>query len=231
MTVRASPPPAAEAVICDLDGTLLDTLEDLAHSMNRVLAGMGFPAHAAADYKGFVGEGVSVLVRKSLPVSKQGDDVCISRGAAAMREEYQAHCMDATRPYPGIPELLKGLHESGVAIAVLSNKPHAMVEMLLKKYFPSVLFAAASGAREGLPLKPDPAGALAIAGALMIPPQRCLFLGDSKTDMETAVAAGMFPIGALWGFRDAAELREHGAKALIERPEELLELIRSNKDV
>jgi phosphoglycolate phosphatase len=213
------------AVLFDLDGTLLNTLEDLGNSTNRVLARQGFPVHALAAYKQFVGEGIATLVRKALPEAASGDEGLVSQCVALLSEEYTAHSTDVTDAYPGIRDLLATLQMRHVAMAVLSNKPDAMVQMLLKRYFPSVLFAAAAGANEFFPRKPDPTAALAIAKKLDIPPEQWAFLGDSKIDMQTAKAAGMFPIGALWGFRDAAELLANGAKKLIAQPRELLGIV------
>jgi phosphoglycolate phosphatase len=215
----------ARAVLFDLDGTLLDTLEDLGRSTNTVLAREGFPLHTLPAYKQFVGEGITMLVRRAVPKEKSGDEALVGRLVAALRKEYTAHCMDATHAYGGTSELLAKLGERGIAIAVLSNKPEDMVQKLLKHYFFTVSFDAVAGAGEAFPRKPDPAGALDIARRLRIVPEDFVFLGDSKTDMETATAAGMYPVGALWGFRDADELLAYGAKALIKHPSELIALL------
>jgi phosphoglycolate phosphatase len=219
-------PNTIRAVLFDLDGTLLDTLEDLGNSTNSVLARQGFPVHALPAYKQFVGEGITVLVRKALPAEKSEDEGLVSRCVAELSAEYTAHCMDATDAYPGIQDLLATLQLRHVAMAVLSNKPDAMVQMLLKKYFPSISFTLAAGANEFFPRKPDPTAAIAFARKIDIPPEQWAFLGDSKIDMQTAKAADMFPVGALWGFRDAAELLANGAKKLIKQPGELLEIVR-----
>jgi phosphoglycolate phosphatase len=226
--VNASFSDTYRAVLFDMDGTLLDTLADIGNSMNTVLARMGFPVHELSAYKRFVGEGMALLVQRALPKQKGGDEPLVSRCTSLMREEYAAHCMDATKAYPGVQELLADLKLKNVAIAVLSNKPDDMVQVLLNKYFPSISFDAALGAGEKYPRKPDPAGALAIARRLNFPPACFILLGDSKTDMETARAAGMHPVGALWGFRDERELLEYGAKALIKKPGELLTVFKIN---
>lgn len=205
-----------------MDGTLLDTLADLGNSLNRVLSRLGLPVHPIPAYKQLVGEGITVLVRKALPEPKRSDGALIARCVVLMSEEYSAHWADQTRVYSGIIDLLEELTHRKKTLAVLSNKPDEMVQALVQKYFPSISFHAVFGAREGLPRKPDPAGALEIARTLAIAPERFVFLGDSKTDMETAVAANMYPVGALWGFRDERELLDHGAKALINLPKELL---------
>jgi phosphoglycolate phosphatase len=213
------------AVLFDLDGTLLDTLDDIGNSMNRVLTRLGLPVHAILSYKQFVGEGMTVLARKALPSMESSDAAAVSKCVALMREEYTSHSMDETKPYPGIPEMLTELGRLQISVAVLSNKPDDMVKTLLNHYFPGTHFNAAFGAQPSFPSKPDPASSLAIAERLKILPERFVFLGDSKIDMLTATAAKMYPVGALWGFRDEAELRTHGAKKLINHPQELLDVV------
>ncbi len=208
-----------------MDGTLLDTLTDIGNSMNSVLGRRGFPLHEIAAYKQFVGEGLGELVRRAIPKHLKEDESLVAACIALMRDEYQAHCEDATTAYPGIAELLDALQAKRIPMAVLSNKPGEMVRALLEKYFPSISFFAGVGASDEFPRKPHPAAALSIAQRLNIPPACFIFLGDSKTDMETAIAAGMHPVGALWGFRDARELLDHGAKVLIKHPQEFLKLI------
>ena len=212
-----------EAVLFDLDGTLLNTLEDLGASMNRALARLGFPPHPVASYKIFVGEGISVLAERALPPDRR-DEASIKACVEAMGEEYAVHCMDATVPYDGIAAMLNDLSKRTIKLAVLSNKPHAMTRLLVGHYFPRTIFHSVNGARDGVPQKPHPLGAIEAARQLRIDPSRFLYLGDSGVDMDTATSAGMFPVGALWGFRDARELLAHGAKALIEHPPELLKI-------
>jgi phosphoglycolate phosphatase len=212
-----------EAVLFDLDGTLLNTLEDLGSSMNTVLKRGGFPTHALSAYRYFVGEGIALLAQRSLPATHR-NDTTVAACVAAMSEEYAAHCTEATKPYPGILDMLETLAALKIRIAVLSNKPHHMTKLLVKHYFPSVSFDIVNGARPSVARKPDPAGALEIAGRFNMEPANMVYLGDSKTDMETATAAGMFPVGALWGFRDELELRQYGAKKVIAEPMELLKL-------
>jgi len=211
------------AILFDLDGTLLDTLEDLGGSMNNVLDRKGFPLHEIDEYRYFVGEGLSMLVKRALPANSS-NAVC-SDSLAAMRAEYNAHCRDNTAPYPGIPELLTKISNAGLKMTVLSNKPHAMTVSMVAGCFPEVTFDIVNGGRENVPLKPNPAGALEIARLLKIEPGQFVYLGDSKTDMETAVASGMYPVGALWGFRNAEELEKAGAKALVASPDELWKIL------
>ena len=210
-----------EAILFDLDGTLLDTLEDLANSMNAVLEGRGLPQHGNELYKQFVGDGMEVLVRRALPESHRGEQL-VQACLLAMRKEYSIRWRETTRPYEGIPELLDALRVRRLRMAILSNKPDEFTREMVTALLAPWRFDAVVGARPEVPKKPDPTVALAIARDLAIPPARILYLGDSGTDMRTAVSAGMFPVGALWGFRAAAELEANGAWVLISRPTELL---------
>jgi phosphoglycolate phosphatase len=211
------------AVLFDLDGTLLDTLEDIAASMNAALERAGFPPHPVQRYRQLVGGGVSDLSHRVLPAGSGEED---ARSVETfMREEYFRRWADRTRPYPGIRELLDTLRGAGVRRSVLSNKPEDFTLMLCERYFRIGDFEIVRGAREGVPKKPDPAAALAIARDMGIEPARFAYLGDSGSDMKTALAAGMHPVGALWGFRGADEMSAAGAKTMIERPEELMRII------
>jgi len=214
-----------KAVLFDLDGTLLDTLEDLADSMNAVLASRGHPTHAVSEYRYFVGDGMEVLARRSLPDGLGTDEAEVHACAVAMRDEYGIRWKSKTRLYPGISDLLDSLTEKGVLLTILSNKPHAFVEEIARHFFKPWRFASAQGARPGIPRKPDPAAALAISRSVAVEPQDFLYLGDTNTDIKTATAAGMFPVGALWGFRTEAELKEAGARALAARPVDVLEVL------
>ena len=213
-----------QAVLFDLDGTLLDTLEDLAVSMNAVLARHGLPQHDLASYQYHVGDGVENLVRRTLPADRR-TSAFIAPCVAEMRAEYSRRWKDKTRPYPGIPELLDALVARSVRLAVLSNKPDEMTRLTVSTLLPRWRFDAVRGERAGIPRKPDPAAALDIAAELGLPAGAFLYLGDTNTDMQTAVAAGMFAVGALWGFRPAEELRASGAQALLAQPLELLKFL------
>jgi phosphoglycolate phosphatase len=210
------------AVIFDLDGTLLDTIEDISLSLNLVFERQGFPGHSLDACKKMVGDGMEVLVRRALPEGFR-DDARVSGLVRDYREEYERAWRAHSRPFPGVAEMLEGLRSKGVRMAVLSNKSHPFTEIMTRELLPFP-FNAVRGAAPGVPLKPDPAGALAIASALGITPQAFVFLGDTGIDMETARGAGMFPAGALWGFRDASELERAGAGVLLEKPQDLLEL-------
>lgn len=213
-----------KAVLFDLDGTLLDTIEDLADAMNFVLSRMGFPTHKVEAYKYYVGDGVRDLALRALPEGHR-DEETVKKCIPAMRQEYGSRWDRKTRPYPGIPELLDALTARGIKMAVLSNKPDQNTKVVVAKLLSKWRFDVVAGERAGIPRKPDPDAALSIAEQLGIPPQEFLYLGDTNTDMKTAVAAGMYPVGALWGFRTADELLASGAKMLIAKPTDLLDLV------
>jgi len=212
-----------EAVIFDLDGTLVDSLEDLADSMNFVLESAGLPKHDTQAYKYFVGEGMEKLVFNALPENFR-DRETVKIYTEKMKEEYNRRWNIKTRPYKNIPQLLDALSRMKTHMAVLSNKPDKFTKLIVKELLPSWNFEIILGQKEGIPRKPDPAGALMIASSLSIDPGKFIYLGDSGIDMQTASNAGMFAVGALWGFRKKEELIAHGAKALIEDPLELLKL-------
>jgi phosphoglycolate phosphatase len=211
------------AALFDLDGTLLDTLEDLAGSMNQVLRQLGFAEHPPAAYRYFVGDGMVNLARRALPPGERRDEVVVP-AVAALRAEYSRRWQKLTKPYPGIPELLQALSQQEVKLGVLTNKPDDLAQTMVRAYFPDIRFAAVSGAQPYRPLKPDPAGAAALARDFGLTPAAIVFVGDSGTDMQTAGAAGMYGVGALWGFRPATELRAAGAQVLVQTPTDLLSL-------
>ncbi len=210
-----------QAVLFDLDGTLLDTLEDLADATNAALAELGLPGHPLEAYKYFVGDGLENLVRRAIR-QESLDKTLLARGVERARQEYAARWAVKTRPYPGIPDLLTGLSRRAIPMAVFSNKPDEFTQLCVARLLPGWHFQAVQGATPELPRKPDPRGALAIAARMGVAPGEVLYLGDTNTDMQTAVAAGMFPVGALWGFRTAEELLATGAAALAKMPTDVL---------
>ncbi|HEB50508.1 MAG TPA: HAD family hydrolase [Desulfobulbus sp.] len=214
------------AAIFDLDGTLLDTLDDLAGSANRVLHAFGLPGHPVESYRYFVGEGMIRLVERILPAGRR-DNAFVARVAEAFREDYGRHWKDKSRMYNGVPVMLDGLAADGVKLAILSNKPHDFTRACVRDLLPGFEFDPVFGQRPGIPRKPDPAAALEIAAILGHDPADILYLGDTATDMETAVRAGMFAVGALWGFRSREELEQSGARAVAGRPEDVLQLVRA----
>lgn len=213
-----------QAVLFDLDGTLLDTLADVANATNAALVRLGFPTHQRDAYRYLLGGGMETLVRRALPEGSHDEEI-IKKCHDAIIAEYDVRWAENTRPYPGIPELLAELDRRGIAKAVFSNKPDAFTKKTVEKLLPDFRFEIVSGAVPDVPVKPDPAGAIRIARELGIPPGRFIYLGDTDTDMQTAAAAGMFPAGALWGFRTAEELAANGAQALLEAPLDLLNLL------
>ncbi|MDD4268308.1 MAG: HAD family hydrolase [Thermoguttaceae bacterium] len=212
------------AVLFDLDGTLLDTLADLADSANAVLQERGLPIHEQDAYRYYVGNGVKTLFQRALPEAVRSDEL-VEACAASFRDVYDRRWNIKTRPFEGVAELLDGLVERGIQIAVLSNKPHRFTQKCVAEYLSLWPLDPVLGQREGIPLKPDPAAALEVAGRLQIAPRAFLYLGDTGTDMLTARAAGMRPVGALWGFRPEEELRQAGADRLIRAPAEMLSLL------
>lgn len=215
--------PNFRAVLFDLDGTLADTLADLANAVNHALTTLGCPTHPRDAYRFLVGDGARNLCTRALPANRPD---LVDETLRLMREHYDAHCFDETRLYPGIPELVAELHRRSYRLAVLSNKPDEFTKRMIARYFPENPFDAIHGQRTGVPIKPDPTAALQIAGELKIPVADWLYLGDTNTDMRTAVNAGMYPVGVLWGFRPQAELEQSGAKALVKNPEDVLKLLR-----
>ncbi|TKJ37194.1 MAG: HAD family hydrolase [Planctomycetes bacterium B3_Pla] len=213
-----------QAILFDLDGTLLDTLADIANSTNAALSRLGFPAHPVDVYRYFLGDGMDHLVRRALPEGHH-DGNTLDRCKRAILDEYKNRWAENTKPYPGITELLCELEKRGIPKAVLSNKPDVFTKQTIEKLLPDFHFEIVRGAKPSVPVKPDPTAAFQIANELGIAPQRFIYIGDTDTDMRTAVSAGMFPAGALWGFRTAEELSASGAKALLRTPDEVLYLL------
>lgn len=212
------------AVVFDLDGTLLDSLADIAHAANEVLVELGMPPHELDAYRYLVGEGVKVLFERAVPAEKR-EPAWIDRCVAGFRRTYERHWNQRSRPYEGIAELLDGLVQRGKRLAVLSNKPQEFTERCVREFFAAWPFDLVLGQREGIPRKPDPAGAIEIARRWNLAPAACLYLGDTSIDMQTAVRAGMHAVGVLWGFRPRQELEEHGAAAIVAHPREVLTLV------
>ena len=216
--------PRLRAVMFDLDGTLLDTLQDLCDSVNRVMASLGYPTHSIDSVRWFVGEGARTLVERSLPASHRSEPE-IEAALESYRADYRVNWNVATKPYDGIPELLAELKARGIALSVLSNKPHAMTVKCIEGYLAHVPFKAILGQRDDVAKKPDPAGAHEASRLMGVEPSEVLYVGDTGVDMETAHAAGMFALGVTWGFRPESELRENGASAIIHHPRDVLNFL------
>jgi len=213
-----------KAVLFDLDGTLLDTLDDLADSANRVLAAMQMPPHPVDAYRYFVGDGMMTLLTRIVPEDRR-DNATLGQITEAFRSDYGNNWAVKSKPYAGITQMLAGLQDRGLQLAILSNKPQEFTQLCVKKLLGTFAFNPVLGQRDGVAKKPDPAGALEIAELLHIAPEHFLYLGDTSIDMHTAKSAGMCAVGALWGFRTEEELRASGADHLIQSPVELLELL------
>jgi phosphoglycolate phosphatase len=213
-----------KAVIFDLDGTLLDTLEDLGNAGNRVLTARGFPTHEIDAYRYFIGDGATTLITRALPAEKRSDEI-ISTCLEEYRQDYGRNWNVNTKPYDGVTEMLDALVAHGFKLAILSNKPHEFTKLCVSGLLSKWTFDAVFGQREPIPRKPDPTGALKIAGELRISPSDFLYLGDTAIDMKTAIAANMFPVGVLWGFRSAEELQQSGAQILLKRPMDIMNIL------
>jgi len=213
-----------EAVLFDLDGTLIDTLEDIGDAVNRVLSKNSFPTHAIFTYRKFVGDGSRTLMERALPKEHRNDkniDACLKEYV----EDYSRNYNVKSKLYFSIPNLLDRLKAKRVKLAILSNKPDAMTKTCVNAFLSKWDFDVVFGQRDSVPRKPNPQGALEIAKKMSIPPSNFLYLGDMATDMKTAVSAGMFPVGVLWGFRSSKELKESGACAIIDQPLTVLDLL------
>lgn len=215
-------------VIFDLDGTLLDTLEDLADAANASLAHFGFPGHATNAYRYFVGEGLSILIERILPEQNRSQAE-ITSCMDIFLQVYGKKWDVKSKPYAGILEMLQQLEDVGLQLGILSNKPHAFTQLCVQRYFPTNTFAFIYGQREGTPKKPDPAGALEIAALMNLQPHEIVYVGDTATDMQTGNKAGMFTLGVLWGFRDRQELEINKANRIISHPSEIFTHVHSNR--
>jgi phosphoglycolate phosphatase len=212
-----------DGVIFDLDGTLVDTLEDIADAMDRVLALEGAPGHSYEEYRYLIGRGIRNLVTEALPAELRSEER-VERCYERMLEDYGAHLLVKTRAYEGVPELVRALRAGGVPLAVHSNKADGPTRAIVAALFDQDDFVEVRGARPDAPLKPDPAVALELAVRFGLPPARVVYLGDSLVDMQTATAAGMIAVGAAWGFRTREELEKNGARVVLDAPLDLLAL-------
>lgn len=212
-----------KAVIFDLDGTLINSLDDIANAMNEALRENGYGTHSVESFKHFIGTGVVNLVKNALPPENSDDERAINAVRESYRTLYEKNYLENTKPYDGITELIKSLKEKGFKIAVLSNKPHNFTVELAEHFFDEFDFVL--GQQDGVPKKPSPAGVNLILNECNLNKEDCIYLGDSGVDMQTAKAAGITAVGVLWGFREKEELLENGADYLISKPHEVLHLI------
>lgn len=211
-------------IIFDLDGTLLNTIADLASATNHALAANGYPQHATEEYRFFVGNGINKLFERALPDGEK-TETNVLRIRQSFIPYYDVHCADLTRPYPGIPELLNTLQQKGIQIAVASNKYQHATGKLIPHFFPDIRFTAILGQREGIPRKPDPQIVHEIIKLAGVQPEDVLYVGDSNVDMQTALHAKVDGIGVTWGFRPRTELEEGHPYAIIDKASDLLAYI------
>lgn len=210
-----------KGVIFDLDGTLANSIEDIADSMNQVLEENNFPTHDYATYKTFVGRGVRTLVEKSLPLENR-DAKEIEKNFDRMMQVYDENCIVKTCLYPGIKDLLDALSERGIKISVFSNKANELTQKVVKVLLADWKLEYVLGAGGDIPRKPDPKGAILISEKMGIDPSELMYIGDSGVDMATAQNSGMHAVGVLWGFRDMEELLTNGAQTILEKPMDLM---------
>ncbi len=215
-----------KAVIFDLDGTLSDSIASIKYCGDRALAPFGYGPFPESDYKYFIGDGAANLVRRALAASGDQELTHFEEAYALYLEYFARDCMYQVKPYEGIPELLGELKDRKIKIAVFSNKPHMQSIDVVETLFGKGYFDVIMGQREGMPMKPDPAGVYEILKELRLSASDILYLGDTATDMKTGKGAGAFTVGALWGFRERRELEEAGADALIAHPLELPALLK-----
>lgn len=210
-------------VIFDLDGTLLDTISDLAAAANHALQKAGFPVYDTETIRTFVGNGISKLLERALPEGARTAEN-VERLRTDFVPYYDAHNAEQSKPYPGVAALLLRLQERGMMLAVASNKYQAATEKLVAHYFPAIRFVKVMGQREGVPVKPDPTIVFDIMEAAGLGKEDVLYVGDSGVDMQTAHNAGVDAVAVSWGFRPRTELEAFRPLAIIDRAEELADL-------
>ncbi len=213
-----------KAVLFDLDGTLVNSLGDLAESTNYALSEFSFPAHETEKFKYFVGDGISKLIERVLPENSR-DEATHNKVLEVFTEHYRLHCLDKTVVYEGIAEMLRELELQNLKTAVISNKNQEMADFIVKSLLPEN-FDIICGKRPEYPAKPDPALALKLIDRLGVKPSECVIVGDSGTDCKTAVNAGCIGIGALWGFRTESELVENGADYIAKKPYDVIKILK-----
>lgn len=211
-------------VIFDLDGTLLNTIADLAAAANYALQQLGYPTHPVDTIRTYVGNGINKLLERSLPEAERNEEN-VMRMRSHFVPYYDKHNADLSCPYPGIVALLEELQHRGVMIAVASNKYQTATAELVKHYFPAVDFIEVLGQREGIAVKPDPTIVFDILKKAKVLPEEVVYVGDSGVDMQTAINSGVDAVGVSWGFRPKAELESFCPKGIIDKAEELLEFV------
>jgi phosphoglycolate phosphatase len=216
-----SPTPPPRALLFDLDGTLVDSLQDIAESVNHCLELLGLPARSNSSYRYMVGEGIEALCQRAVGDSQP---IYVKRLTDLTRAHYRVRCLEQTRPYPGVPAVIQALADDGLRLAVLSNKPHDMTVKIVSRFWPAGPFEIIRGNLDPGLRKPDPRAAQEICRELGVAPAECWIVGDTPVDIRTAINLGAGSVGVTWGFRTRAELAEAGADRMIDHPAELLEL-------
>lgn len=211
-------------LIFDLDGTLLNTIADLAQSTNHALQMLGYPTHEEADYSLMVGNGINKLLERALPEGEKTEENVL-RVRKEFIPHYDVHNADKSRPYPGIPQLLEQLQEEGLLLAVASNKYQSATAKLISHYFPNIRFTAVFGQREGVNVKPDPTVVHDILHIAQVSYEEALYVGDSGVDMQTAANAGVTACGVTWGFRPRAELEAFHPEYIVDRASEIASIV------
>ncbi len=214
-----------KAVIFDLDGTLSDSIQSIKYCGDEAVAVFGYGPFTVEQYKYFVGDGAENLIKRMLVAAGDVSLTHFSEAFSRYKELFREGCMYQVKPYDGIRELLAELKEKGVALAVLSNKPHAETINVIETLFGKDYFDVIQGQKENVAIKPSPQGVFQILEQLALSPEDILYLGDTATDMKTGKSAGAFTVGALWGFRDRKELEGACADAIIEHPLQLLQYL------
>ena len=211
-------------VIFDLDGTLLDTISDLAVATNHALMQLGYPTHETEVIRTFVGNGINKLLERALPANERTEEN-VMRMRTHFIPYYDAHNADLSAPYPGIVSLLEALQEKGLQLAVASNKYQEATAKLVEQYFPTISFIEVLGQRDGIAVKPDPIIVFDILKKTDVSKEEVLYVGDSGVDMQTAQNAGVDAVAVTWGFRPRTELESFQPKGLIDKAEELLKFV------
>ncbi len=212
-----------KAVLFDLDGTLANSLADLACATNYAIGKFGFPARETEEYKYFAGDGMPKMIERALPKESSDSDT-VSKILPVFLDYYGMHYCDNTCAYEDMPELINHLKAKGIKVAVCTNKAQEMADKVVSKLYGNC-FDLVFGKRDGIPPKPDPTAALESMKMLGAKPNECVFVGDSKMDVMTGVNSGAYPVGVLWGFRKKDELISGGAKSIIRKPKELLAIM------
>ena len=214
-----------KAAVFDLDGTLVNSLDDLADSANATLRAHSFPMHEVEAYRYFVGDGTRKLMERILPQEYAANTTFVEQFMSKYKDRYARNLLQKTKPYDGIMEMLEELRRRGIPMSVCTNKHQSAAEMIVKTLFPHGIFQEIIGDQDGLPRKPDTSKVLHIMNNMGVTGDKTLYFGDTSVDMDTACNAGAFAVGVLWGFRPAQELTEHGADVLLAHPMELFEKV------